>query len=285
MSRIQQKLAITFVLLIGLVLLVKSQTYRHEINKMSSDGSGSASSNNEKSNEGSSEAGHDNAPKDNNNNHKKAEQTIESCTVFNPHLHTFVDLRGLSSIENDGKPLPWSARGYDKKLNFTLGICSTAFKKSHDKGDEIKDSVNSSSIGGYYIDPALGKYVSIGEYSTTPVVRGKKISLSYTNGSYCDNLQNSKTGEKLRKSTTLLFTCDRDMLSRGTISFVDSIDDCHYIFEIKSPHACPTAAKSDDLAVIWIFLLILVAALTVFFLGGSVYRLFTRKPQITSVSF
>lgn len=283
MSRIQQKLAITFVLLIGLFLLAKSQTYRHEINKMGSDGSASASSNNEKSKERINEGDHDSASKD--SNHKNTEQAIESCTVFNPHLHTFVDLRGLSSIENEGKPHPWSARGYDKKLNFTLGICSTAFKKTHDKEDEIKDSVNSSSIGGYYIDPALGKYVSIGEYSTTPVVRGKKISLSYTNGSYCDNLQNSITGEKLRKSTTLLFTCDRDMFSRGTLSFVDSIDDCHYIFEIKSPHACPTAAKSDDLAVIWIFLLILVAALTVFFLGGSVYRLFTRKPQITSMSF
>ncbi|CCE82487.1 Piso0_002214 [Millerozyma farinosa CBS 7064] len=283
MSRIQQKLAITFVLLIGVILLVKSQTYRYDINNMASDSSGSASSNKEKSNEGSNEGSHENAVKDSNS--KGAEQPIESCTVFNPLSHTFVDLRGLSSMENEGKPLPWSARGYDKKLNFTLGICSTAFRKNHDKGGEIRDSVNSSSIGGYYIDPASGKYVSIGEYSTTPVVRGKKISLSYANGSYCDNVQNSKTGEKLRKSTTLLFTCDRDMLSRGTISFVDSIDDCHYIFEVKSPHACPTAAKSDDLAVIWIFLLILVAALTVFFLGGSVYRLFTRKPQITSVSF
>mmetsp|Transcript_7004 Transcript_7004/g.8879 ORF Transcript_7004/g.8879 Transcript_7004/m.8879 type:complete len:287 (+) Transcript_7004:42-902(+) len=202
----------------------------------------------------------------------KEELELEPCTIMNPLSHHFIDLSSLSSKGNEGRAMPWSSKGYDTGLNFTIGVCSSPFKKTHDTNDEVKDITNSSAVGAYYIDSKTGKYVSIGEYSTKPVVRGKKITLSYTSGSYCENMFNKETGEKVRKSTILTFTCDRDMLAKATVSYVGSFNDCSYIFEVRSHHACPTAAKADNLAVIWIFFFILLAALLVYFSGGLVYK-------------
>lgn len=197
---------------------------------------------------------------------------LEPCTVLSSVSHNYIDLSLLSAKGNEGKAMPWLAKGYDSGLNFTLGVCSSPFKKSHDANDEVKDIKNSSAVGGYYIDSKTGKYISIGEYATKPVMRGRKITLSYTGGSYCDNMVNKETGERIRKSTILTFTCDREMLAKATVSYVGSFNDCSYIFEVRSHHACPTAAKADNLAVIWIFLLILLAALMVYFSGGLLYK-------------
>lgn len=200
---------------------------------------------------------------------------LDPCTVINPHNRAFIDLRGLRELE-EKKPRPWLAKGFDSGLNFTLGICGHPWKKVEDV-TEITDDVNITTVGGFYTDPHTEKFVSIGEYATTPRFRGKKLTLTYENGSYCENLVNSKTGAKLRKSTILTFTCDREMMAKAAISYVGSSNDCSYYFEVRSHHACPTAAKSDNLAVIWIFLLILLAALFVYFSGGILYKQMKRR--------
>lgn len=206
------------------------------------------------------------------NNHRQVDLDLDACTVLNPLSHGFIDLRSLSNKGNDGKALPWTARGYDSGNNYTLGICSSPFKQHHNDLNEVKDNVNSSLIGGFYIEPKTGKYVSIGQYATKPQFKGRKLTLTYENGSYCDSLINSSTGEKLRKSTILTFTCDREILAKAHVLYIGSINNCDYIFEVRSHHACPTAAKADNLAAVWIFFLIFIAALAVYFSGGFFYK-------------
>ena len=82
-------------------------------------------------------------------------------------------------------------------------------------------------IGGYYIDSKTNKYVSIGQYATTPVFRGRKLTLTYENGSYCDAVD-SITNQRLRKSTILTFTCDREMSARALVSFIGQANECTY---------------------------------------------------------
>lgn len=200
------------------------------------------------------------------------DEARDPCTIVNPHSHGFIDLRGLSLLGNEGRALPWTTKGYDYGRNFTLGICSTPFKKSHNGPREMQDDVNSTLVGGYYMDTKSGRYVSLGEFSTTPVVRGRKLTLKYSNGSYCENLVDRSTGLPVRRSTMITFTCDRDMLAKASISYVGSFDDCNYMFEVRSHHACPTAAKANNLAAVWIFLLIFVAAVLVYFSGDFFYR-------------
>lgn len=203
---------------------------------------------------------------------KQKSHQLDPCTVFNPINHGFIDLRSLSSQGNEGRALPWTSKGYETGYNYTLGICSSPFKQNHDKLNELKDDLNSLEVGGYYIDPKTNQYVSIGQYNENPVFKGRKLTLTYENGSYCDNLVDSTTGQKLKKSTILTFTCDREMSAKAHILYIGSVNNCNYVFEVRSHHACPTAAKADNLAAVWIFLLILVAALAVYFSGGLLYK-------------
>ncbi|KAG7660746.1 MRL1 [[Candida] subhashii] len=202
----------------------------------------------------------------------KEEAELDPCTVIHPVSKGFIDLRGLSSISNEGKPLPWASRGYDSGNNYTIGICSNPFKKSHDgHNNEIKDGVEANKIGAFYIDNETNKYVSMGEFSTTPKFRGRKLTLTYENGAYCNALD-SKSGQRLRKSTILTFTCDREMMAKAQVSFVGSSNDCSYFFEVRSHHACPTAGKENTTGAVWIFLLIVLAAIMVYFSGGFLYK-------------
>ncbi|KAI5953100.1 MRL1 [Candida margitis] len=204
-------------------------------------------------------------------NEELNEEIPDPCTIKNPLNQGFIDLRGLSAMSNENRALPWKSRGYDSGKNFTIGICSNPFKQSHNELSEIQDSVNSSMIGAYYVDPATNKYVSMGEYSTQPIFRGRKLTLTYENGSFC-NAYTSPSGPRLRKSTILTFTCDREMSAKASVSYIGSSNDCTFFFEVRSHHACPTAAKANNMAAFWIFLFIFLAALAVYFSGGLLYK-------------
>lgn len=211
---------------------------------------------------------------------KEKQEELDPCTVFNPVNKGFINLQSLSSLGNEGKPLAWNTRGWDSGKNYTIGICSNPFKKMH-SDEEIQDigSVNATNIGAFYIDSKTNKFVSMGEYSTTPKFRGRKLTLTYENGAYCDNLIDGTSGQRLRKSTIITFTCDRELMTKAQISFVGSPNDCNYLFEVRSHHACPTAAKENNMAAIWIFLFILLAALFVYFSGGLLYRQMKQVKQ------
>lgn len=191
-------------------------------------------------------------------------EDMSICTITNPLSRLFIDLRPLSAFGNEGKPVPLGVRGYDSGVNFTLGICSTPMKKVHDRID-IKDELDPMKIGAYYKDVVTNQYVSIGEFNTQPVFRGKKLTLTYGNGSYC-NLVDEKTGEKVRKSTIITLVCDRETQKKASVSYIGNIHDCDYMFEVRSHHVCPTANKDNNLNAFWIFLIIVVAA------GGLLYR-------------
>lgn len=207
---------------------------------------------------------------------------LDPCTVINPISHGFIDLSSLSSMSNEGKALPWTAKGYDKGHNFTLGICSTPFKHLQ-LTNQVVDVDNTSLVGGFYSDPKTNKFYSIGDFSQEPVFRGRKLTLTYSGGSYCQGIVNATTNENLRKSTVLSFTCDREMLAKASISYIGSLHDCSFFFEVRSHHACPTAAKANNLAVIWIFLFILIAALAAYGSGGFLYHYLKRQKSVKAL--
>lgn len=209
---------------------------------------------------------------------KDSEDDIEldACTTLNP-MKGFIDLRGLSNYGLEGKVQPWMAKDYDQGRNFTLGICLSPVKKSVLNTAVFRDSVNASEVGAYYIDPDTQQYVLMGQYTGKPVFKGKKLTMTYENGSYCDSIV-ATDGLRIRRSTILTFTCDREMLNKAHISYIASSQECAYMFEVRSHYACPTAAKADNLAAIWIFLLILMAALLVFFSGSIIIKFLRVLP-------
>ncbi|KAG7841198.1 hypothetical protein KL941_005414 [Ogataea angusta] len=195
----------------------------------------------------------------------------EPCTVVNPLTNQFFDLRPLGALGNDGLVQAWNARGYDYGRNFSIGICHTPLKQLQSSSEsDFEGIANKSEVGGYYTD-ITGHKKSIGQISTTPKFRGRKLVLEYTDGSVCEGF---KSDGSLRKSTILSFVCDREIMTKASISYVGSLHDCSYFFEVRTIHACPTAAKKDDKAIIWIFLFICLCAVAVFFGGGFVYSFF-----------
>jgi len=106
---------------------------------------------------------------------------------------------------------------------------------------------------------------SFRQLSTTPVFRGRKLVLNYTDGSPCDSgkeRDESKEGSHKgsekgsettrRKSTIVSLLCDRDHLAdptapKVTVAYVAaSQDDCTYFFEARSAAACGGVSKEQQ---------------------------------------
>jgi len=178
------------------------------------------------------------------------EPKLNPCAAIHPLTNGYFDLSELSSI-NKENIVAFGAKGHDYNTNFTLGICSSPLKPNVDvhnnyNGHFAKYHINSSEVGGFYTDEFNEKY-SIGNFNSTPIFRGKKLTLTYNNGSYCPNGID-------KKSTILSFICDREIAAKANVAFVGVLHDCDYFFEVRTVHACPTAQKADNLALIWIFL-------------------------------
>ena len=198
---------------------------------------------------------------------EKAAQTLRNqeiedpCTVLHPISHQFIDLRELSYV-SDHQPtsISWHARAFDDKhRNYTLGVCANPYKNE----GTFTNDVNITAVGAYFNNPDDDTLILIGEFSTKPEFHGRKLTLTYNNGLYCENLVDAKTGERIRRTTVLTFTCARDMMARASVHFVAQAHDCTYFFEVRSHHACPMAPKSNNLAAVLIFALILSAAVLV----------------------
>ncbi|KAI0527942.1 mannose-6-phosphate receptor binding domain-containing protein [Xylaria bambusicola] len=82
--------------------------------------------------------------------------------------------------------------------------------------------------------------------------------------------------EVRRKSTTIFFACDRDVVGgNAAVSFI-AVDpeECNYVFKVKSAHACATAEphKPGSVGPGSVFAIILVVAVFVYLLGGVFYN-------------
>lgn len=146
------------------------------------------------------------------------------------------------------------------------------------------------------------------QLNTKPVIHGRKLVLKYTDGSPCpsisdkhkraelqpltqndffgDSITNdtsdsdsdpsytpSKSSSTRRKTTIVSFLCDRDPLNPPlTLSFVDSTEECTYVFEARSNAACASIEQArQTLSPSGVFGVIAIIALLVYFVGGCVY--------------
>ena len=82
--------------------------------------------------------------------------------------------------------------------------------------------------------------------------------------------------EERRKSATIFFSCDRDPTAdAASASFIATDpEECHYIFKVKSQHACAGAEphKPGSVGPGSVFLIILAIAVLVYLLGGIFYN-------------
>ena len=108
------------------------------------------------------------------------------------------------------------------------------------------------------------------QQSSSPVFRGRKLVLNYTDGSPCgvpsnrlprkllddeddyddddDDRDDHKKTITPRKSTLISLLCDRDPLApKASVSFVGaSPDECTFFFEVRSMAACGGVGEAQQ---------------------------------------
>ncbi|KAF3928984.1 hypothetical protein ABW19_dt0203953 [Dactylella cylindrospora] len=147
-----------------------------------------------------------------------AELPDPPCSATSDRTGTFVDLRSIIRKENDHDYN--NIRGYDYNSNFTLNICAPVHSSENLKFYGLPESYN---VSAYYHKG--DKTYSLGQASSTPKFRGRKLVLEYTGGSLCPKLdadglpiEGKDNEDGYRKSSLLSFTCDRELVG-ATVSF------------------------------------------------------------------
>ncbi|KKK27193.1 hypothetical protein P175DRAFT_0457815 [Aspergillus ochraceoroseus IBT 24754] len=202
---------------------------------------------------------------------------LSPCAARSPTTGLYYDLSTLTvpapsgegqKSRQDSQPESWHVKGHDYNANFTLNICAPVVEKLKDVvGVEEKKWQN---ISAYYTKE--GKVYSIGQQASDPFFRGRKLVMNYTDGSPCS----SDAKEPRTKATMMSFLCDRDVsASQPTISFVGTMDQCTYFFEIRSAAACGGFAHGpagQGLSPAGIFGVIALIAVAAYLVGGCAYQ-------------
>ncbi|KAI9822048.1 MAG: Cation-independent mannose-6-phosphate receptor CI-MPR [Thelocarpon impressellum] len=234
---------------------------------------------------------------------KKAKPKLAPCTIHSPNTGSYFDLSEISLVppQPDSKPHKdqstesWHARGYDYHSNFTLNICAPVLEELDDVVGVPK--ARWQNVSAFYESDA--KVYSIGQQSSEPVFRGRKLVLNYTDGSPCSEPSSErrslesrrvgkhegeddhgkakapKKGPVRRKSTLISLLCDRDPLApKASVSFVGaSPDECAYFFELRSRAACGGVRDAQQsISPGGVFGVIALVAVLVYLVGGYVYQ-------------
>ncbi|KAI5294459.1 Cation-independent mannose-6-phosphate receptor [Ascosphaera acerosa] len=230
---------------------------------------------------------------------------LKPCTLKSPLTGAYFDLNKIAihapppkdgsseSGNGDSKPKPviggevrsesWRARGYDYGANFTMNICAPVVEELGDVVG-VQEGLRKNVSAFYTKDD---KVYSIGQVNNEPIWRGKRMVLNYTDGSPCASTINEDAAtdgttttttppsDGRRKSTIISFLCDRDMVAPpATVSFVGTLDECSYFFEVRSSAACGGVAAPAEggLSPAGVFGVIALIAVAVYLLGGCAYQ-------------
>ncbi|VVT49707.1 uncharacterized protein SAPINGB_P002403 [Magnusiomyces paraingens] len=231
--------------------------------------------------------------KNNKNTNNKSSQEhqhiqILPCTVSSHATGNYFDLQPLTK-EYPHDSADWQIRGIDYPGNFTINFCAPLLLpvEFDDQGNEVaaasrdkpvksalqsldetaKTLENASQSYSANVSAVLrledGTLKSLGKASSTPYFRGRNLLLEYHDGSPCMNPDGSPT--KMRMSTLVSFKCDHDLAaSHALVSFLGAPDNCTFLFEARTLHACPASNKQESVAPVPIFLVISLVAFGVY---------------------
>ncbi|EPX75147.1 cation dependent mannose-6-phosphate cargo receptor [Schizosaccharomyces octosporus yFS286] len=185
------------------------------------------------------------------------------CSLHHPGTGEFYDLSPLSRSNLSAKG-DYNVSGYDYGVNFTLNLCKPVTTNLSDYY-LAGDIPSAKSIGGFFTNER-NRLFSIGEASSSPYFRGRKLIMELENGSLCPSSHDR------RKKSIISFSCNRDPYASSSISYIASVFDCVYFFEWKTIHACPTVKKETTLSPLSVFLIFCTVAFLAYFVGGCAYN-------------
>jgi cation-dependent mannose-6-phosphate receptor len=209
----------------------------------------------------------------------------------------------------------YKAVGFDYGLNFTMNFCAPVVGSiANVRGGVSEDSWK--NISAYYTSKgdtySLGLQSSVvksrgkklvlqytgGSYCGTSEKKERDLNIpprsnvhqgaAYKYSDYGDEEDRSPSatvaaveaketdGQKMRKSATISFLCDRDPMASAAVASFVGVDpyECAYFFEVRSPHACAGAEPTQPGSVGpgTVFGIILLIAILVYLGGGIFYQ-------------
>lgn len=235
-----------------------------------------------------------------------SDKPLKPCTAVSPTTERFFDLNPLHRTgdkKKEGDGGSWHARGHDYGANFTINFCGPVVEELTRVEDLDKDLWK--NVSAYY--EKGDRQYALGLESYEPVFRGRKLVLNYTGGSLCPGSSSSKAlatpididlhtrslsddededdyeeetstsstmkSSERRKTAIISLLCESDPLAKTAFSFVAAVDDCVYIFEGRSPHACGGVhVQKQALGPGGVFGVIVLIAILVYLVGGCVYQ-------------
>ncbi|KAL9619307.1 MAG: hypothetical protein Q9160_006072 [Pyrenula sp. 1 TL-2023] len=137
------------------------------------------------------------------NSNSKSKPT-KPCTLHSPTSGSYFDLTRLQLAPPDDpkksissspsqRTESWHARGHDYGANFTLNFCGPVIEDLKDV--EGVDKKLWQNVSAYY-ETEKGDLYSIGQNSASPLFRGRKLVLNYTDGSPCPDFEDVDTSPK-----------------------------------------------------------------------------------------
>ncbi|GAA6010189.1 hypothetical protein JCM11491_005383 [Sporobolomyces phaffii] len=181
-----------------------------------------------------------------------------SCVIQGPSIGKF-DINGLrQATDYQGINNP---DGGDVTLNFCGAVTS--------------DPVAAGQGAGAYIQDSRGP-ISLGKYSTIPQYHNEQLSVTYKDGAACPK-------SNARRSSLIYLQCDKSW-STSQVSLIDSIDDCVYVFTMKTPHAC-SQRGGGFFSAIWSITVFLFWILLAVAAGVFVYTRFVARKASASTGF
>ncbi|KAJ1849831.1 Cation-independent mannose-6-phosphate receptor CI-MPR [Coemansia sp. RSA 486] len=153
----------------------------------------------------------------------------EQCTAVDSTKTLFYDIRPLQHNipHNDGYTIEWPETGY----TFNLAICQPL--PEHDNNQW-------HTAARWQRD---GKHGILGKAGSSKLfVRGNKLLLEYSDGDACPG------NPQLNQSALISFICDQhmDKNDMGMPAFVSEWHQCAFMFEWRTPVACPQYYNGDD---------------------------------------
>ena len=150
----------------------------------------------------------------------------QDCQYFDKSTQKFYDLNGLRNVYTE-----WIT--HDKHRTYHLSVCkplSPATAESNCPGDK-------SSICAETKETKESIVIATTNDSIEPKFQsnGEVLILTYDQGARCNANSNY--------SAQIFFRCDRE--NNGVPQVMDILDDCTYIFEWKTVHACPQVTEES----------------------------------------
>ena len=151
----------------------------------------------------------------------------QNCQYLDKKSQKFYDLNGLRNTYNE-----WVTS--DKHRTYHLSVCkplSPASAESNCPGDK-------SSICAENSETKESIVIATTSDSIEPKFQSNDdlLILTYDQGARCNANNNY--------SAQILFRCDRENSGRGPV-IMDILDNCTYIFEWKTVHACPQVTEES----------------------------------------